>query len=140
RSRHAPAGHLRFDVHLARSADAATGVQLMMSRVVPLAAVAALVLGCTQETISVDVRSLERSGRSAFVCLAAPGTAPGLPITDCSRLPASSPDDYGVDENGETTLPHLYALVTQTTRGEVAIVDLTTTTQAVLDLDPTVPG
>ncbi|HSN98545.1 MAG TPA: hypothetical protein VLS89_09605, partial [Candidatus Nanopelagicales bacterium] len=37
-------------------------------------------------------------------------------------------------------LPHLYALVTQTTRGEVAVIDLTTNESPVLDQDPSVPG
>ena len=113
---------------------------MLMSRAATLAALVVMALGCNQDTVSLDVRSLERSGRSAFLCLAAPGTAPGLPITDCSRLPASSADDYGVDEAGTTTIPHLYALVTQTTRGEVAVIDLTTQTEPVLDLDPKVPG
>ncbi|EYF02805.1 hypothetical protein [Chondromyces apiculatus] len=96
--------------------------------------------GCAQQAVTVDVRSLERSGRSSFVCLAAPGEAPGLPLTACSRRSATSVDDYGVDEEGNTTLPHLYALVTQTTRGEVAVVDMSTTVSPVLDQDPGVPG
>jgi len=98
--------------------------------------------GCTQETVTVDVRSLERSGRSAFVCLGAPDDPRGTwrALTDCSRAFASSTEDYGVDESGQSTLPHLYALVTQTTRGEVAVIDMTTEEFPVLDQDPSVPG
>lgn len=111
---------------------------LSPSTFVALAALTAL--GCAQQSTTVDVRSLERSGKSAFVCLAAPSDAPGLPLTACTRATTSSVDDFGVDEAGNTTVPHLYALVTQTTRGEIAVVDLTTDTSAVLDQDPTTPG
>jgi len=40
-----------------------------------------------------------------------------------------------------SSIPHLYALVTQTFRGEVAVIDLTTTgNDSLIDQDPTVPG
>lgn len=103
-------------------------------------AVVLAALGCAQQSTTVDVRSLERSGKSAFLCLAAPGAAPGLPLTACTRATTSTVNDFGVDEAGNTTVPHMYALVTQTTRGEIAVIDLTTETSAVLDQDPTAPG
>ena len=68
----------------------------------------------------------------SFVCLDDPalGAEQALrPLRDCarSRNAASTPDSYNV--------PHLYALVTQPPRGEVAVVDLTTNVDAVLDGD-----
>ena len=98
--------------------------------------------GCTQQAQQVAVRSLERSGRAAFVCLAAPGTRPtaALPVERCTGTLASTVDDYGQTEAGATTIPHLYALVTQTTRGEVALVDTTASAGNIVDEDPGVPG
>jgi hypothetical protein len=98
--------------------------------------------GCTQQQLGpTSIRSLERSGRVSFVCLSAPGTlpSPGRSIYDCSGSRYKTPDDYGVVD-GETTQPHLYALVTQTTRGEVAVIDMSTQTESVLDQNPRVPG
>lgn len=98
--------------------------------------------GCQQEPILASVRSLEQSGKAVFVCLAAPGTPPtaALPLSTCTRQQTSSTVEFGLTEDGQTTLPHLYALVTQTTRGEVAVVDLTSVEDSVLDLNPEVPG
>jgi hypothetical protein len=106
---------------------------------VPLLLIAA---SCATETITRPVRSLEQSGRVAFVCLAAPGTlpGPGLPITSCGRGTTTTPYEFGVDKAGNTTVPHTYALITQTTRGEVAIVDMTANEDWVIDQDPNVPG
>lgn len=97
--------------------------------------------GCTQQQVETSLRSLERSGRVSFVCLSAPGVeaSPGRSIFDCSGARYESPSDYEVID-GETTQPHLYALVTQTTRGEVAVVDMSTKTDSVLDQNPRVPG
>lgn len=102
----------------------------------------ALASACGQQSTQVAVRSLERSGRAAFVCLDAPSTRPGpaLPLARCSGAVAATVDDYGQLESGETTLPHLYALVTQTTRGEVALVDTTAAAGNVIDENPGVPG
>ncbi len=97
--------------------------------------------GCNQQQVAGSLRSLEHSGRVSFVCLSAPGTRPSLgrSIFDCSLTRYESQDDYEVVD-GVTTQPHLYALVTQTTRGEVAVVDMSTTAQPVLDQDPRIPG
>lgn len=91
----------------------------------------ALFGGCGEEPISVQLRSLERSGQMSFVCLGAPGSPP-LPLSACTSPEAESVDDFSV--------PHLYALVTQITRGEVAVIDLTTLSEPVLDQDDRVPG
>ncbi|MDC0745760.1 hypothetical protein [Polyangium mundeleinium] len=97
--------------------------------------------GCQTQTVPTAVRALERSGRVSFLCLGAPGvgTTPALPFERCSGTRFATPDAYAV-ANGVTTQPHLYALVTQTTRGEVAVVDMSTKVDAVLDSNPRVPG
>lgn len=99
-------------------------------------------LGCQDEPILTSVRSLEQSGKAAFMCLAAPGTQPtaALPLLACTRRQTQTPYEFGLTDDGVTTVPHLYALVTQTTRGEVAVVDLTSIDDSVLDLNPQVPG
>lgn len=96
----------------------------------------ALGAGCAEETIEVDVRSLDRSGRVSFVCLDDPaqGAAAARPVGDCRNALTPTADDYAV--------PHLYAVVTQLTRGEVAVIDLTTQSDVddVLDQNARVPG
>jgi len=81
--------------------------------------------GCTQQAQTVTLRSLEASGTFSFVCLGADNGARN--IDDC-------PDTSQTD--GEDR--HLITLVTQATRGEVALVDLTT--GDVIDDEPTIPG
>ena len=101
-----------------------------------LGSAAALGLGaCTQTPIEAPLRSLHSLGPMAFVCLDAPsGSAAefALPLEHCSADRSAGPYDYSI--------PHLYALVTQPLRGEVAVVDLTTDSEAVLDQDPDTPG
>lgn len=105
--------------------------------------------GCAQQPTLVSVRSLEQSGRVSFVCIDTPG--PGAthvprPIDECSLAQVLEINQYdldaGVDDAGVSTshIPHLYALVTQTTRGEVAVIDVTSANHSVLDQDPSVPG
>ena len=101
----------------------------------PWAAALASLLGCTQQNTAAPLRSLQSSGPLAFLCLSAPsGDAADFarPLADCSAARTSEPYDYEV--------PHLYALVTQPIQGEVAVVDLTTEDQPVIDQDPSVPG
>lgn len=96
---------------------------------------------CTQEPQNVPLRSLERSGRAAFLCLAAPGAgSPGRELSACEGVVADDRTSF-TDADGNV-IPHLYGLVTQTTRGEVAVVDLSVgdTLTAVVDQDTRVPG
>ncbi|UQA56019.1 hypothetical protein [Polyangium aurulentum] len=97
--------------------------------------------GCAQQTTPTSLRALERSGRVSFVCLAAPGTtpSPALPLSNCTSQRFEDPNDFAV-KDGKTTQPHLYALVTQTTRGEVAVIDMSTQNDPVMDANPRVPG
>ncbi len=81
---------------------------------------------CNQTPTNVPVRSLVRSGRMDVLCVQvltdgadAGVPIPAIPVTadHCAPVPS------GVDPN---TLPfHLLAIVTQTLRGEIAVIDLT---------------
>lgn len=117
------------------------------------AALASQGSGCAQEPVTVPVRSLERSGRVSFVCLDKPGVGRvELPLSDCAPVQTETICDYATttDDAGDqidggaaapgATIPHLYALVTQTTRGEIAVIDTTARENPVLDEDPGVPG
>jgi hypothetical protein len=79
---------------------------------------------CTEAPVTLPLRSLEQSGDVSFVCVGADGT--GRNIDACP------------DFESELEPNHLYALVTQTLRGEVAVVDLSR--GSVLDLDRSTPG
>ena len=89
--------------------------------------------GCSQNTPAVVVRSLERSGKAAFVCIADPNAnSPGQELDGCFVPGVTPPADY------YSGVPHVIALVTQVARGEVAVVDVTSET--VVDVDKSVPG
>jgi hypothetical protein len=96
------------------------------------AAFAASWAGCSQNAVTVPIRSLERSGKAAFVCLQnLNGMSPGLPLDACHAVsPPLASNDF--------SSPHMISLVTQTSRGEVAVVDVTAS--GVIDLDQSVPG
>ena len=97
----------------------------------------AIAASCTGDPTTAQVRSLERTGQVALVCLGAPGGAESFrPLSDCTSLLYDTPRDYGPDG----TVPHLYALVTLEQRGEVAVIDLSTEEDQVLDQDPSTPG
>lgn len=91
---------------------------------VVLAVLAALSLGCSETPVSFPLRSLERSGEVSFVCVGPNGE--GYDLNACP--------DFENTENRR----HMLALVTQTLRGEVAIVDLSA--GKVVDLDRSTPG
>ena len=77
------------------------------------------------------VRSLERSGKAAFLCIRDPtADNPGQQLEACFT-PGDIPGQFNY------IIPHVIALVTQTARGEVAIVDVTAET--VMDVDPVSP-
>ena len=99
-----------------------------------LGLVAVALSGCTDAPVSVPLRSLQSSGPVSFICLGAPGELVDTmrPLSDCGSSRTDETDNYSV--------PHTYALVTQPHAGEVAVVDLTTEANYVIDSDPTVPG
>lgn len=82
---------------------------------------------CSESQTRQTLRSLERSGAVSFVCLGVDAARdPGRALDAC-------PDFDPLDERRE-----VFALVTQTQRGEVAVVNLTAA--SVVDNDPWVPG
>jgi hypothetical protein len=82
---------------------------------------------CTQSKADNTIRALERSNSVSFVCLSVDAERdPGRSIDLC-------PDHDDLDED-----VNLFALVTQTQRGEVAVVNLSAGT--VVDSDPWIPG
>ena len=101
--------------------------------------------GCQQTATTVPVRALERSGHVSFVCLGPRGPAGTfeLPIEQCSAQQFSDINAYEYEDDAgviTSAVPHLYALVTQTTRGEVAVVDTSALTRNVLDANPVEPA
>jgi hypothetical protein len=84
-------------------------------------------LGCSEDAVEVEQRSLQASSEVTFVCATRP--ASGEPLE--GREQSACPDfDSG--------LTSLFALVTQTATDEVAIVDVESAD--VVDVDPRIPG
>ena len=112
--------------------------------------------GCTTTPINSSLRALEQSGRVSFICLGSPlDDRIQQPLERCRNVTAASNKDFSGGTGGSdgsdgtagtagssgTSTPHLYGLVTQTFRGEVAVIDLTTTGgDTLIDQDPSVPG
>lgn len=97
---------------------------------------AAILFACSQAPTSVPVRTFERAQRMDVVCLRLfgndgnPIVPEGLEQENCSPVPS--------DVNGGGLQNQLFALVTQTTRGEVAVVDLSA--GFIVDQNRGVPG
>lgn len=118
--------------------------------------------GCNTQSVDTALRALEESGRISFVCLGDPEQgSPLLPLATCRNARSEAACDFasggtggtagaggeagtagaGGGDGAATGTPHLYGLVTQTFRGEVAVLDLTTQdNDRIVDQDPTVPG
>jgi hypothetical protein len=113
-----------------------------------LAALAVHGAGCAQTPITVPVRSLEGSGKVSFVCLADPSDGPDVErdLSECTGVQFLSPNEYYYEDDagdidaGSGKIPHLYALVTQLNRGEVAVIDVSSANNSVLDQNPREPG
>jgi hypothetical protein len=108
----------------AGSAALAEGLEVKEHLLLTLAVLAILALGCSETPVSFPLRSLERSGEVSFVCVGPNGE--GYDLNACP--------DFENTENRR----HMLALITQTFRGEVAIVDLSA--GKVVDLDQSTPG
>lgn len=98
--------------------------------------------GCTDRAENQALRSLSRGGAVSFVCLSdaqarVNGRGEITSILEPGRDLDHCPD---YEDDGETL--RLHALVTQTLRGEVAVIDLSEEDEemAVVDADPTTPG
>lgn len=106
---------------------------------------ASIAASCTGEATTAEVRSLERTGEIALICLGSPRPSVAgqpldpaqvlRPLSDCTSTIYDSPTDFA-----DNTVPHLYALVTLEQRGEVAMIDLSTEDGNVLDQEPSTPG
>jgi hypothetical protein len=103
------------------------------------------VSSCSQTPTNVPVRTFEQAQRVDFVCMAvnditgAPLPADKLqplPQGNCSPVPSLS--GLASPYSSATFPDHLYAVVTQTTPGTLAVVDLTN--QGVVDEDNATPG
>jgi hypothetical protein len=95
----------------------------------------ALLGACSPSPQTTTLRSLEAGGRVSFLCLAT-----RIQASDGTRFVAGARDlgecpDFAPLDGEER---HLFSLVTQTRRGEIAVVDLTG--GGVVDEEPTVPG
>ncbi len=107
--------------------------------VLALAGAAAIGFGslasCSSSPTPIPVRTFERAGRVDVVCLKISENGAAI-----SPVPAAQANCAPVADGVDTTLLpyHLYAVVTQTLRGEVAIVDLTAS--HVVDVSRTQPG
>lgn len=117
------------------------------ARVVTIAALAtagAAALGasassCATTPPNVPVRTFERAQKVDVVCLRV-NQADGTPLdfADIRALPQGECAPVPALANGAALPNHLYATVTQTTRGELAVVDLTA--GGVVDEDRSTPG
>ena len=104
-----------------------------MTRITGISSLAAitLALGCQQTTTPPPLRSLAQSGSLSMVCRDMV-TGQGQDIKGC-------PDPRAANTtNTSTTGRHTLLMVTQTGRGEVAVVDMTN--QRIVDEDPSIPG
>ena len=101
-----------------------------------VAVAAGILFACSQAPTSVPVRTFERAQRMDVVCLRLfgndgnPIVPEGIEQENCSPVPS--------DLNGGGLQNQLFALVTQTTRGEVAVVDLSA--GFIVDQNRGVPG
>lgn len=104
---------------------------------VPLLTLSALAPACSQTPTVVPLRSMERPRDVDFVCLEAKsdGSWAGASLENCAVNPDGSSTKGGAFR--------LHAVVTQVSRGELAVVDLGTTpsdSTTLLKVDPRVPG
>ena len=126
---------------LARRRAVAVALSLALLAV----ATSALLFACTQSPTEVPVRTFERAQKIDVVCIRLYDPPPvgqplnnftarpqpiGRPESDCQPVPA--------DLDGESFDRQLFALVTQTQRGELAIVDLTA--GKLVDTKRAIPG
>ena len=94
---------------------------------------------CSQTPVTVPVRTFERAQTMDVVCMQVRDElnvntliVPAKPVVQSKCAPVAA------DTDGSVLPYHLFALVTQTTRGEIAVVDLTS--GVVVDVDSSTPG
>lgn len=105
-------------------------------------AVAIATASCSQTTTNAPLVTFQRAQRVDVVCLQVftPPDVNGNQLSIVPPLPVRQEECAPVppNVNGSALPYHLFALVTQTARGEVAVVDLTAGN--VIDLDRSTPG
>ena len=110
----------------------------MTSRAAPTIVICALLGACSATPAVIPAHNLERPGDMGFVCLAinADGTLSGQSMSVCqppgAKAPAIQPAGYSSRQFGT------FAFVTNTARGEMAVVDIDN--GRLVDLDPGVFG
>lgn len=95
-------------------------------------AASAVLFACSQTPTSVPIRTFERAQRVDVICLRVFGENAPEPLKqeECAPVPPNV--------NGGNLDNQLFALVTQTSRGEVAVVDLSA--GSIIDQSHAVPG
>ncbi len=105
-----------------------------------LALVAVAAASCNQTPVNVAVRSFEQAQKIDVVCIHV-NDANGSPLPTSKITPLTQDNCFNVPDTTDAGSPlpnHLYAVVTQVTRGELAVVDLTA--GDVVDEGPSTPG
>ncbi len=94
----------------------------------------ALALSCSTATVVNTTYNFDRATDVAFLCLRAEnGAVTALPLESCGLNPGDSTSASGS--------AHLYAVVTQSERGELAVVDLAAASgTSLIDNSPELPG
>lgn len=92
-----------------------------------------ILFACSQTPTSVPIRTFERAQRVDTICLRVVGDniPEPVPQNECAPVPAGS-------DQGGALVNQLFALVTQSARGEVAVVDLSSST--IVDRSHATPG
>jgi hypothetical protein len=108
----------------------------MRSLLASLIVAATIAPACSQTPVVVPLRSMERPRDVDFICLKqmANGTWEGQPLETCALNPDDTPNKAGA---------RLFSLVTQTSRGELAVVDIGSKrddSAVLVKVDPRVPG
>ncbi|MBX3259129.1 MAG: hypothetical protein KF782_05515 [Labilithrix sp.] len=110
----------------------ARSVLTVISALAAALALAAVFFACSQTPTSVPIRTFERAQKVDVICLRVFGENAPEPLKqeECAPVPPNV--------NGGNLDNQLFALVTQTSRGEVAVVDLSA--GVIIDQSQAVPG
>ncbi|MBN9159333.1 MAG: hypothetical protein J0I07_00075, partial [Myxococcales bacterium] len=105
---------------------------VLSTAAVAAVAASAVLFACSQTPTSVPIRTFERAQKVDVICLRVFGENAPEPLKqeECAPVPPNV--------NGGNLDNQLFALVTQTSRGEVAVVDLSA--GAIIDQSHAVPG
>jgi len=99
----------------------------------------AALVGCQEQTVAVQLRSLANSSDVSYVCRSQQ-TGEGRPLSECN------PASLGGAVSTADEIRDLFALVTQESTGEVAVINVPLepadprSDEGVVDVDPSAPG